>query len=74
MYHCYLGGDGVLGCNLGCGGGDLIRGLPLKRLGLGCAGTHGCYPPAAMAVAVVAAGLLVSGGGEELLNVEVICS
>lgn len=72
----YLGGDGVVGCNLGCGDGSLRigGGLPLKRLGLGCTGTHGCYPPAAVAVAVVAAGLFPSGGGEEVLNVEVIWS
>ena len=69
----HLGGDGGLGSNLGCGDGGLGGGLPLKRLGLGCAGTHGCprllwrrRRPGVIGYWIVVEEI------EEVLNVEVI--
>lgn len=59
----------TLGVEMGASSGD----FPSSVLGL--VAQAPMVNPAAVAVAVVAAGLLVvSGGGEELLNVEVICS
>lgn len=71
MHHHYLSGDYGLGCNLGCRDRALSGGVPLKGLGLGCAGTHG-FPRLLWRLRRRRPRLLVSDGGEEVLNVEMI--